>query len=365
MSKKLLTTEDLKDIAISDLSYEKICAKYKIGKNTVAKIKKAAGTQSGSRNANSKRLTNEQRQYVIDSKLDGATLSKEMGISIPAISSIRIKAGVAAGRGINIRLSLSLEQKKEVAYCTLSRADTVKKFGISAFMYHKIKKEFGTALGRGNGIRTSGFKLTDQQKSEIVESNLPYDVLGLKYGVHESTIGKIKRKAGIHKKKDLSKERKIITPEQLERIKDVNISARALSKEIGITDFKINKKRNELGLVYIPVRKEKPIRTYISLNQGKQNCYLLKKPKTEKPQTKKELPVKIMKPKKEVSPIKENQYEREQKQLQKAKLTADNHREKEALELKTTHKFITRIGRFGIRETVKVKREPHEIKTIN
>ena len=185
---------------------------------------------------------------------------------------------------------------------------------------------------------------------------MPYDEIGLKYGVHESTVGKIKRKAGIHKKKDLSKERKIITPEQLERIKDVNVSARQLRIELGFSEFKINKKRKELGLEYIHIPKEKTKRVYVSRFKPK---------KESKPQTKKELPVKIMKPKKEVSPIKENQYEREQKQLQKAKLTADNHREKEALELKTTHKFITRIGRFGIRETVKVKREPHEIKTIN
>lgn len=360
MSKKLLTTEDLKDIAISDLSYEKICAHYKIGKNTVAKIKKAAGTQSGSRNANSKRLTNEQRQYVIDSKLDGATLSKEMGISIPAISSIRIKAGVAAGRGINIRLSLSPEQKKEVAFCTLSRVETCKRFSISAFMYHKIKKEFGTAIGRGNGIRTTGFKLTDQQKSEIVESNLPYDEIGLKYEIHESTVGKIKRAAGIVKKRgNHNKPRTAWTDQMITRLKDVTISGRKLSVELGISPDIVSRKRKELGVNYDEWKKDNPApRT--------KRAYTPRPKKiTVNSRGKKELPVKLIvtKKKSESAPMAKTQFEIQSERMEKARLTAEKHKEKESLELATTHKFITRIGRFGIRETVKVKRELHEIKT--
>ena len=320
MSKKLLTEEDVKDIAISDLSYEKICAKYKIGKNTVSKIKKAAGTCSGGRNANSKVLSDTERQYVIDSKLDGATLSKELGVSVSTISSIRGKAGVATGRGVNITLSLSHEQKKEIAFCELSVLKTAKKYNTSQFTVNKIKKEFGTNKGRGNGIRTTGFKLTDQQKAEIVKSTLPYDEIGLKYRVHESTIGKIKRKAGIVKKMGNSKPRTIWTDAIIERLKDVSISGRKLAVELGISNDVICRKRTELGVNFDEWKRNNP----------KPRDKRIYKPRPKKPTVnargKFELDIKIIKPvKKDVTPIKESQYTYEQRQLERAKKVKEDY----------------------------------------
>lgn len=149
----------------------------------------------------------------------------------------------------------------EIAYSKLSNINTAIKYDTSKWTVEKIKKEFGTNVGKGKGVRYSGFKLTDKQKSEIAESNLDKEELSLIYGVHYSTINKVRRSAGKSKPKGGFDNRIEVTDHQLERIKDVTISAKKLTKEIGVSAYLINTRRRELGISFeyqIKPKVEKP-----------------------------------------------------------------------------------------------------------
>jgi hypothetical protein len=108
----------------------------------------------------------------------------------------------------------------------------------------------------------------------------------------------------------------------------------------------INARRTELGIKHEKTLKEKTPRPYVYRY----------KPKTEsKPQAKKQLPIKIMKPKKEVAPIKESQFTYDQKQLEKAKKAKQDYAEIESDKIKNGYKWVTRKGKYNISETVLIK----------
>jgi len=300
---------------------------------------------------------------------------------------------------------LTEEQRKEIAYSTLSNIETAAKYNTSKWTVEQIKKEFGTNLGRGNGIRRSGFKLTSEQKVEIAKSKEDKHILADRYGVFYSTINKIKLDAGtsnptggpsgtkkpftdyeIERCKDisisvrqLSRElnrstfliqqnrlvlgikseskkgfpKKPFTYYEIERIKDVTISGRKLSIELGITEHRIYSKRVELGVNYDEWKAENP--------KPRSQREYKPRPKKEKvilnSRGKKELPVKLIvtKKKSESVGMRETKHEYEAKQLEKAKKVKEDYKEIERKKMAEGYKYVTRVGRFGIKETVLIK----------
>jgi len=250
---------------------------------------------------------------------------------------------------------LTQQQIEAIANSKTAYEKLAKEYGTSKYTVQLIKDEFNTKTGRGNGKRTSGFKVTDEERKAIIESTLPYDEIGLKYGLHESTVGKIKRKAGIFVKRVNHNRQKIhFTDAMIERLKDVTTSGRKLAVELGLSVDRICRKRKELGVNYDDWKLANP----------KPRDKRIYKPRPKKPTINErgnvELDIKIIKPvKKDITPIKESQYQYEQKQLAKAKKTAEQHKQTEADKLKEGWKWITVPGRFNIKETKFVSPEDY------
>ena len=216
---------------------------------------------------------------------------------------------------------LTQQQIEAIANSKTAYEKLAKEYGTSKYTVQLIKDEFNTKTGRGNGKRTSGFKVTDEERKWIIESDLPYDEIGLKIGIHESTVGKIKRKAGIFVKRVNHNRQKIhFTDAMIERLKDVTTSGRKLAVELGLSVDRICRKRKELGVNYDDWKLANP----------KPRDKRIYKPRPKKPTVNErgniELDIKIIKPvKKDITPIKESQFTYDQKQLEKAKKAKEDH----------------------------------------
>jgi len=123
------------------------------------------------------------------------------------------------------------------------------------------------------------------------------------------------------------------TPHQLERIKDLKISGRKLEFEIGISAETINRKRRELGLSWRTIKNPKP--------------------KTESIKIDKQVP-KIVTAKK-VSPMKTDKYEQDNAEKRKAEKAKELYNSMEAKQKLEGYKWVTMIGKYGIKETRFIK----------
>jgi len=252
------------------------------------------------------------------------------------------------------KANLTDQQHLEIAHNNLLSLDKIAAlYNTSRHTVVMIKNEHGTSKGRGRGCRSTGFKVSDQQKAEIIESKIPYDELALIYNVHPSTIGKIKRNAGVFvNRRNHNRSKLIPTDHQLERIKDLTISARSLSPEIGISAEWISRKRTKLGLSYRAFQATQP------------KAKRIQKPRPYKPRPKKDKPVKeakVITPKEIVKKLKTEtkraamvkskfeEFNEAKRKAEKAKLT---YQELEAKQRAEGYRFVTRMGRHGIRETV-------------
>jgi len=251
---------------------------------------------------------------------------------------------------------LTQQQIEAIANSKTAYEKLAKEYGTSKYTIQLIKDEFNTKTGRGNGKRTSGFKVTDEERKAIIESTLPYDEIGLKYGLHESTIGKIKRKAGIFVKRVNHNREKIhFTDAMIERLKDVTTSGRKLAVELGLSVDRICRKRKELGVNYDEWKLANP----------KPRDKRIYKPRPKKPtvnaRDKVELDIKIIKPvKKDVTPMRMTTHEYENDQMAKAKKAQLSYQEIEEQRIKAGWKFITVPGRFNIKETKFVSPEDYK-----
>jgi len=212
--------------------------------------------------------------------------------------------------------------------------------------------------------------LTKEQIAEIENSKQTYSVLAKKFKVSNRRISDIKIKAGTNVGRGQYGKVRIVTEAEKRYILESKDHGGILSKELGVSIGRISLIRREAGIGFGKGRvaetknlfiKDKVIKEKKPKKQPKPKP----KPKTIKEKVvkvkpKKELPIKIIKPvKKDITPIKESQYQYEQKQLAKAKKTAEQHKQTEADKLKEGWKWITVPGRFNIKETKFVSPEDY------
>lgn len=84
----------------------------------------------------------------------------------------------------------------------------------------------------------------------------------------------------------------------------------------------------------------------VNVGQGRT---ILKKERTTKPKAKTELPIQM---KKKISPVAKSQFEVENERKLKAEKSKEDYHDIQALQKRLGYRYVTRIGKMGIKETV-------------
>ena len=312
MSSKL-TIEQKHEIAHSKSTYKDLAKQFNIDNKVIAKIKKEAGTNIGKGGGKQRnKLTEDQKKYILNSPLSGQDLANELGFTKTTINTLRREAGLSRGQ-------------------------------------------------QWNGVVTSA-KISDEQRQEIIKSDLTPTELSKIYPLHPAYICRIRTLAGVRSgtgkyARNPNNSNKIeFTEEQLILVRDASISTLKLEKIIGIGHAVIGRKRKEFGICFKEFQKankpEKKVRVRRPMNKVEK----VKKEKVVKVKikVKKELPKKIIKPK-DPKPAFKTRHEVEHEQKAKAVKAKNDYKAIEAKKMAEGYKYITRIGRFGIKETVLIK----------